>query len=187
MPLRISIYSIAGQIKRFARRARALLRRNPRQMALALLVGLSLGEPLLCIVHCQVWLPFMLGQHTATAHHHHMPGMDMSNMDMSDMDMAGMIMPGMNMSPMGMPGMDAATTTTDLSTCHFRGATGSDVPFHVPPSPIHELIATFVIATVLLLVIHQLPAATAGYPPDPFVPPPFQPPRPFAIQTLTHM
>ena len=185
------MHNLARRIKWLARAVRTGIRRNLRQLALALLVGLSVGEPLLCIVHCQIWLPSMLGQHMAAMHHHHMAGMDMSNMDMAGMSMPNMAMnmSGMDMAGMSMPGaaMNSASAAPDTSACHFRGATESDMPFHIQPSPVHELLATFAIALLLLLLIRQLPAAIAGHPPDPFISPPFQPPRPFGIQTLVRM
>lgn len=174
MSLRVSINNVANRIGRFIHAGRAQLRRSLTRIALVLLVGLSLGEPLLCIVHCQIWLPILFGQHLAAAHHHYVAGMDMSGMHAS-----GMSMPGTRMS--------AADTARDTMACHVRRATGSDVPFHVPPSPVHELLTAFATAIALLIVIQQLQAAAPGEPPSPFIPPPFHPPRPFAIQTLTHM
>lgn len=170
--LRIPVHSIARRIGRLARAGRTKLRRSLHQLALALLVSVSLGEPLLCIVHCQIWLPLMLGQHMAAGHHHHMPGMDMSSM------------PGMSMAGMD---LDTATTAPDTTACHIRGATGSDIPFHIPPSPVHELIIAFAIAIVPLLLIQQLLGTAISEPPNPFIEPPFQPPRPFIKQTLAHL
>ena len=155
-------------------------------MIATLLIGISLGEPLLCILHCQVWLPLMLGQHAAMAHHHHMPGMDMSTMGMADM--AGMSMSTMDMSTVDMAGMGISSMDVGSNdpaapamACHIRGTAGSDAPFHIPPSPVHELILAFMLTSVVLLLSHHLPEEMAAYPPNPFIAPPFQPPRPFAM------
>src|SRR5690242_14035347 len=99
--MRISTHSLARRIARLSRAARAQLRCGLRHMISTLLIGISLGGPLLCILHCQVWLPLMLGQHAAMAHHHHMPGVDTSRMA----DMAGMSMSNMDMASLGMAGM----------------------------------------------------------------------------------
>lgn len=163
---RVTISSITQWIGRLGR-SRGWVRRNCSNMMLVALVAVSLGESLLCILHCDIWLPLMLSQHRAMAHHH-MAGMDM------DMDMSGMMMPDMAADP----------TPVDRSTCHFRTTGGAQVPFHVPPSPIHETLPIFILAVMLIIVVRRYTPARSVAPPQPFLPPPFQPPRPFALQTL---
>ena len=52
---------------------------------LALLTLSFFGEPLLCIAHCDLWLPFAYARYFAAPqplhHHHHTPGMNMGSID----------------------------------------------------------------------------------------------------------
>lgn len=135
--------------------------RNLAMLLVALVVGL--GEPLLCVVHCQVWLPLLFSQASMQHmhHHHHMPGMKMDGMSGMAMD---------NTSVAGQPASDAAT-------CHLRGAGGSDVPFHVPPSPVHEVLPALAFVLLLLALALRMRPAPPGTPPRFYPPPLLRPPR----------
>ncbi len=138
--------------------------RNLAMVLVALVVGL--GEPLLCVVHCQVWLPLLFSQSSMQhMHHHHMPGMKMDGM------------PGMAMDDTSVAGQPAS----DAAACHLRGAGGSDVPFHVPPSPVHEVLPAFAFVLLLLTLLLRMLSAPPGTPPRFYPPPPLQPPRPITI------
>ncbi|KPV47366.1 hypothetical protein SE17_42495, partial [Kouleothrix aurantiaca] len=70
--------------------------RNLAMVLVALVVGL--GEPLLCVVHCQVWLPLLFSQASMQhVHHHHMAGLALGDTSVA-----------------GQPASDAAA-------CHLRG------------------------------------------------------------------
>lgn len=134
--------------------------RNLAMVLVALVVGL--GEPLMCVVHCQVWLPMLFSQASMQhMHHHHMAGMAMEDM------------PAMAMDDTSVAGQAAS----DAAACHLRGAGGSDVPFHVPPSPVHELLPAFAFVLLLLTFLLRMLPAPPGRPPHFYPPPPLRPPR----------
>jgi hypothetical protein len=165
---------ISAAIRRSYRRARRAYRalrmrlRSARAaVALVALLTLSLGEPLLCIIHCQIWLPieyhsYFAGQH---AHMHH----ESSHMILAEPAGAGI-----------------ATLTSPLpasdASCFMLRAAGSHdgAPFHVPPSPVHDLLPAAVALLVLVWLSSARPVAPPGDPPRIAQPPQLRPPIPFA-------
>ena len=137
------------------RRCRNSLRPSRHLAMLLVALVVCLGETLLCVVHCQVWLPLLLSQHAAQPMHHHTPGMPMGGLASAS---AG-----------GEPASDAAT-------CHLRGAGGADVPFHVPPAPVHDLLPGFALALPLLALARRIRPAPPGRPSRFCPPPPLRPP-----------
>jgi hypothetical protein len=97
---------------------RTQLRRGRASVALFVLLTLGLGEPLMCVIHCQFWLPSALQSYFALQHHHHHHTQTAS----------------------ARPAGAAAITlpaAADSSICFVRSTSGNGtVPFHVPPSPI---------------------------------------------------
>ena len=138
--------------------------RSMQALAMLLLaLTVSLGEPLLCIVHCQLWLPMMFGHYLVGQHqHHHMAGMDM---------------PGMAMGV----GSSAAPNAALSLGCQLRTAPGAGVPFHVPPSPVHDLLPAIVILLPLALLVRRYLVSPLGALPSQFFSPRLPPPRFFAI------
>lgn len=132
-------------------------------LLLALIV--SVGEPLLCILHCQIWLPLTFGHYLALQHQHHQ-------------HMAGMDMPGLAVGAQA--GSSAVRAASPSLACQMRGETGAGVPFHVPPSPLHDLLFTASILLPLALLARRGAARPPRAPPPLFFPPPLPPPRPFA-------
>jgi hypothetical protein len=130
-------------------------------LALLVLLTLGLGEPLLCILHCQVWLPAAYSRYYAAQHqhmHHHMAGMAMS-MDMP-MDMSTGDAPAAERAP--------APAHPQAENC-FMQRGGMPVPFHVPPSPIHDLLPVLALVILALQRMYRQLAAPPGDPPSPAV------------------
>jgi hypothetical protein len=138
-------------------------------VALVAALMLTVGEPLLCVIHCQVWIPFAHQNYSAAQHahmHHHMPGM---------------IMPPES-APAGATAV-ASPVPDSTSGCFMLSAGGNhgDVPFHVPPSPIHDLVPTLGLLSLLLLLVSiYSPAAPRDPPTAPRIIL-LRPPIPFAV------
>jgi hypothetical protein len=165
--IRATIRSNYSQARRVYRALRKRLRSARAAVALLVLLTLSLGEPLLCIIHCQIWLPiayhsYFAGQH---AHMHHGSSHVMSAEAASASD-APLLSP--------LPANDAS--------CFMLRADGNHdgVPFHVPPSPIHDLLPTLVVLLMLVWLTSARPAAPPGDPPRIAHPPRLRPPIPCA-------
>jgi hypothetical protein len=172
--IRATIRSYYGQVRRAYRALRARLRSARAAVALLVLL-LSLGEPLLCIVHCQIWLPIAYHSYSAAqhsyAHHAHHAHHGSANATMSDNTAAagGAIL------------VSAPLSASVPSYFMLRAAANRDgVPFHVPPSPVHDLLPTLVALIVLVLLMSIRPAAPPGDPPRILHPPQLRPPIPFA-------
>jgi hypothetical protein len=165
-----NIRSSYNQIRRTYRAIRARLRRARASMALLVVLVLALGEPLLCIVHCQIWIPFAYQSYFATqhAHMHHTSSHAMISAETATASSAASI---------------AAALPESDSSCFMLRAVGNHdgAPFHVPPSPVHDLLPTPVVLILLVLLTSIYPAAVPRDPPN--APHPFQlrPPIPFAV------
>lgn len=144
--------------------ARARLRRTRAALMLGLLLALSVGEPLLCIAHCDLWLPFLISSAQASPHQH--MHHNHAQMAARQAPTSGAIMAA---QPSGAP--DSAR----LCAQHLAG--DSSAPFHVPPSPVHELtLGGLVIVLLSLALLGRQPAAPPGSPPSRFYRPPLRPP-----------
>jgi hypothetical protein len=165
--IRATIRSQYGRARRAYRALRVRLRSARAAVALLVLLTLSLGEPLLCIIHCQVWLPlayhsYFAGQH---AHMHH------ASSHMMSADAA-----------VGSDAIMVSPLSANGAGCFMLRATGSHdgAPFHVPPSPVHDLLPTVVALLMLVWLSSTRPAAPPGDPPHIAHPPRLRPPIPFA-------
>ncbi|HNP74336.1 MAG TPA: hypothetical protein PKK15_24665 [Kouleothrix sp.] len=132
-------------------------RRRPRAaraLALPLLaLLLALGEPLLCVAHCQIWLPLQFSRYFASQHsqHHHLHG-----------------------TPAPGPGHAADRA----AECQMRGDAG--VPAHMPQPPVHDLVLALLVLVPLATLVRRYAAALAQFPALVFFPPLRRPPRPQA-------
>jgi hypothetical protein len=152
------------------------LRRDGAMLGLLVILSLGLGEPLLCILHCQIWLPAAYSSFFAAQHqhmHHHMAGMAMDG-DMSGMPM-DMSMPMDMRMPIDMSlAVDSTVERVDArppalpanSPC-FTQSGGADVPFHVPPSPVHELLPALILVFLIIQRVYRYPLVPLGGPPSP--------------------
>jgi hypothetical protein len=170
--IRATIRSYVGKAKRAYRALRTRLRSARAAVALLVLLTLSLGEPLLCIIHCQVWLPiayhsYFAAQHTHM-HHEHMQHGSSHTMAAEPADVGGTI--------------GAAPLPASDTNCFMQRATGAgdSTPFHVPPSPVHDLLPALVVLLSLVWLSSARPAAPPGDPPRISHPPQLRPPIPFA-------
>ena len=167
MRIRTAIRGYYGQARRAYRALRARLRSARVAVTLLMLLTLSLGEPLLCIIHCQVWLPiayhsYFAGQH---AHMHH------ASSHMISAEAAG-TSDAILVSPL---------SANDASCFMLRAASNHDgAPFHVPPSPVHDLLPALVALLMLVWLSSTRPAAPPGDPPHIAHPLRLRPPIPIA-------
>ena len=153
---------------------RARLRHQRAAIALVVLLSLSLGEPLLCIVHCQLWIPFAYQSYFAAQRlHDHHTHTAHSGPTLAAESLA---------QATGGRSVQAVAPATG-PTC-FMGCTvdeSSGVPFHVPPSPVHDIVPALMTVIAFVLVTRILPAAAPGDPPNVSHPLQLRPPIPFAV------
>jgi hypothetical protein len=138
-------------------------RRDHAVVALAALLSLGVFEPLLCIFHCQFWMPFVLHSYFSTQHHHHMMA---AGADMNDADMAGMVH-----TPVALIRGAALPDGCPL----YRGHS-SDAPIPPLPSPVHEVTLTLLLLIFVVLLMALQPPAPLTGPPHVFIPVPLRPP-----------
>jgi hypothetical protein len=157
-----------SQAKRAYGALRARLRRARVAVALLTVLMLMLGEPLLCIIHCQIWLPiayhgYFAAQH---AHMHHTTSHAILSAEAAAHGTAFVSSP--------LPDADPG--------CFMLRAAGNHdgVPFYVPPSPVHDLLPTLVLMIMLLLLTRARTAAPPGGPPRITHSPQLRPPILFA-------
>lgn len=148
----------AQQLTRRWRAWRARARGRQALLALSLAFGLGLGGPLLCVFHCDIWMPLMSHSPAAHAHHHHM----MNGQAMDDAAMAAM--PGMaHAASAAQPAPRPAQPSAGCAVLTPGGAPDG-VP--MPPSPVYELLTVALAGAVLLVLLSR-----RGYPAPPGDPP----------------
>ncbi len=169
MKFRTTVHNTYRRFRHAYGALRARLRRARVAVGLLVLMSLALGEPLLCIIHCQIWLPIAYHSYFAVqhAHMHH----STSNALMSDEAAA----------TSGAVFVASSLPATDASCFMLRADGNPDgVPFHVPPSPVHDILPTLVALIMLVLLTSIRPAAPPGDPPQIAHSPRLRPPIPFA-------
>lgn len=172
MRVRTTIRCWYSQIKRRWGALRARLRRERAALALLTLLTLGLGEPLLCIIHCQVWLPIAYHSYFATQHVHHSHHAQHRVSGIMPADAAPAPGTALMLSPVSANDPACAMPTVSGS--------GDGVPFHAPPSPVHDVLPAFLALFFTALLLHVHPAAPPGEPPRRAWPPPLRPPIRFA-------
>ena len=150
-------------IRQCARKAQARLRGNIATALLVLLFGLSLSEPLLCVIHCQIWLPIAYHNYHAAMHHDHHAQVQATAQ-----------------SSTYQATNTAADGSSSMPVCATFGPTGSPMPLYVPPSPVHDLVLTLLSVGILLLFANSLPVLAPSAPPQLAPPRLFRPPK-FAL------
>jgi hypothetical protein len=163
-----TIRSYYGRVRRAYGALRARLRRARVAVALLAVLTLALGEPLLCIIHCQIWLPIAYHSYFAAQHTH------MRHTSSSVMSAEAATASGATFVSAPLP--------ASVPSCFMLRAAGNrdGVPFHVPPSPVHDLLPTLVVLIMLVLLTSIRPAAPPGDPPHITHSPRLRPPIPFA-------
>jgi hypothetical protein len=165
--------NIVLQTKRALLAWRVRLLSGRAAVALLLLFTLGLGEPVLCIIHCQIWLPiafhsYFAAQH-AHMHHHNLAGVTAAPAEPPVARIAG-------------AAAIAPTASTDSPTCAFQsGSSSGSSPFYIPPSPVHDAIPALLLLLLVSLVVAAHPPPLAARPPHVFCEPPLRPPISSAV------
>jgi len=159
-----------SQLRRTYGALRARLRRARLAVGLLVVLTLALGEPLLCIVHCQIWIPFAYQSYFAAqhAHMHHTTSDALMSAEAATARSAVFV---------------ASPLPAGELNCFMLRATGNHngEPLHMPPSPVHDLLPTLVVLILLVLLTSIQPAAAPRDPPNVPHPLPLRPPIPFAV------
>lgn len=160
MQLSASMQAWHRRARHLRRTVRARLRRDGATAALLVVLALGLGEPLVCIIHCQFWLPIVLPS-LASAHHYHTHATAVPS----------------NSEPLLTTG--GAATLPGIASCLMRQGplTDSDLSIPVPASPVHEMVLAIVASLAVSLLISILPAPPSVDPPPISYPPPPRPPN----------
>jgi hypothetical protein len=131
------------------------------------MLSLAVFEPLLCIVHCQLWMPFALHSYFGAQHQHqHMHTQAPSAASVPALANAA----------------DSALVqvAAPAAECAIHMGSPSGSPLSPPPSPVHETLLTLVLPIFIVLLAVAYPAAPLTGPPRVFVPVPLRPPIPIA-------
>jgi hypothetical protein len=157
-----------SRLRRRWRAWRARLRHARATAALFAILTLGLCEPLMCILHCQLWLPFAFQSYLASqqqqGHQHHQQHQHAA--------MAAEAPSGAAIQP--------AEAPAHLICQPNVGTRQGAVPFHVPPSPVHDMIPAGTLLLIVVLIASLAPAAPPGDPPRVAPVPLLRPPILFA-------
>lgn len=170
MPISVKIRGYYSQFRRAYGAFRSRLRRARLSVALLGVLTLALGEPLLCIIHCQIWIPFAYQSYFAAqhAHMHHTTSDALMSAEAATARNAALVVAPL---PAGDP------------SCFLMRAAGdhNGIPVYVPPAPVHDLLPTLVVLILLVLLTSIHSAAAPRDPPNVPHPLPLRPPIPFAV------
>ena len=160
-----SVLTTRASLIRLARRWRAWQQRVRRgRAALALLALLTIGvfEPLLCVVHCYLWLP--LANQPATAEHQHQH------------------IHTANAAPAAMPAADLAIGETSPAPegCSLHFGPLSGMPESPLPQAVHEMTLPLLLLAAVLVLLAERFYPSLRDPPPVFLPVPLRPPISFA-------
>ncbi|MFL5807798.1 MAG: hypothetical protein ACJ8CR_39470 [Roseiflexaceae bacterium] len=133
--------------------------------ALVALLSLGVFEPLLCIIHCQFWMPFVLQNYFATQHQHH-----------HHLLTTGVAGAASTAHPSGA----AIVQSAQPDGCPLYRGHSSDAPIPPLPSPVHEVMLSLLLLISVVLLVALQPAAPCTGPPRVFIPVPLRPPIPIA-------
>ena len=160
MQLSASMQAWHRRARHLRRTVRARLRRDGATAALLVVLALGLGEPLVCIIHCQFWLPIVLPS-LASAHHYHTHATAVPS----------------NSEPLLTTG--GAATLPGIASCLMRQGplTDSDLSIPVPASPVHEMVLAIVALLAVVPLISRVSPAPLTHPPCVVFPPPLRPPN----------
>jgi hypothetical protein len=163
--------NILLHVKRELHAWRVRLRSRRAAVTLLLLLTFGLGEPILCIIHCQIWVPialqnYLAAQHAHMHHHHHIQGVA-APADQSNVPAAG-------------AAAIASTRSANVSTCAFQSGSDSS-PIHIPPSPVHDAIPAVLLLLLVSFAVGARPGPLPANPPHVFYPPPLRPPISFVV------
>jgi hypothetical protein len=155
------------RVRRALRAARAWLRRHARLAAPVAALTVALAEPLLCIGHCQLWLPMMLAASSPGAHAAHNAGHSGHHAHSEAAPVETLPAVGDGAQHIGEHGPACA-----LGPANEAGG----MPYHLPPSPVREAVLAAVPALAVALLVAVLSSVRSLSPPSIALAPPFRPP-----------
>jgi hypothetical protein len=160
------------RIKRALHAWRVRLCGRRAAVVLLLLLTFGLGEPMLCIIHCQIWLPIALQNYLAAQHahmhHHHVQG--------------AAAPAGQSAVAAGGAAAIASTGPANAATCALQSGPGSgSSPVYIPPSPVHDAIPALLLLLLVSFAVSGRPPPLPANPPNVFYAPPLRPPISFAV------
>jgi hypothetical protein len=157
-----------GLARRRWRAWRGRLRRDRAALALVMTLALAVFEPLLCIVSCQFWMPFVFSNYFAAQHQHH------HHMDGQAANVAATTVPA--------NAVDAALIgeAAPALVCMLHMGVPSGSPLPPPPPPLHETLPTLVLPLFIILLAAICLTVPLTGPPRVFIPVPLRPPIPIA-------
>jgi hypothetical protein len=147
---------------------RSRLRRDRAALALAMTLSLAVFEPLLCIVSCQFWMPFVFSNYFPAQHEHH------HHMHTQAANMAAMPI------PLGRADVALIGKATPAAVCIMHMGYPSESPLPPPPAPLHETLPTLVLPLFIFLLAAIYLSVPLTGPPRVFIPVPLRPPIPIA-------
>ena len=157
-----TIRNIAWSLKRTWRAWQTRLRRNYSALTLSVLLTLGLGEPLLCVFHCQVWLPLIHHAYFSAQHQHQHQSHIIQNSAMATAPGVPALQATDNAQPAYQAllsiGIGGAATTTNCFS--MQPGSSAPAPSEVPPSPVHDLLilmVAFVLVIPRLIPYHMKP------------------------------
>jgi hypothetical protein len=144
------------------------LRRDRAALALFMILSLAVFEPLLCIISCQFWMPFVLTNYFPAQHqqHHHMHSQAANT--------SAMIVP----SESAQAALIEKAAPAEICVMHMGSPSGS--PLSPPPAPLHETLPTLVLPLFIILLAAIYLSAPLTGPPRVFIAVPLRPPIPIA-------
>ena len=163
-----TIREVWGLTKRRWRAWRGRLRRDRAALALVLILSLAVFEPLLCIVSCQFWMPFVFSNYFPAQHEHH------HHMHTQAASMAA--------APIQANTADVALIgkAVPAAVCIMHMGYPSGSPLPPAPPPLHETLPTLVLPLFIFLLAAIYLSAPLTGPPRVFIPVPLRPPIPIA-------
>lgn len=146
---------------RSLRHARWLRRLWHPSSALLIALCLLFAEPITCIIHCQIYIPWLLRHQRVHQHQQHVQHTLLPTI--RDGQSVQALVTALDSAPQG-------------SLCfQMRGDHSSPGPL-TPPSPVHDILLLTSIALVDLALSQRLQARALLRPPDHALPPPTPPP-----------
>jgi hypothetical protein len=131
------------------------------------MLSLAVFEPLLCIVHCQLWMPFAERSYFGAQHQHHHIHIQAAS-TASAPALANAADPAL------------IQVAAPAAGCAIHMGSPSGSPLSPPPSPVHETLLTLVLPIFIILLAVAYPSAPLTGPPRVFVPVRLRPPIPIA-------
>jgi hypothetical protein len=159
--MRQLISTARSRRRTLARRLRALARPSA---VLLLTLCFAFAEPLACIIHCELYVPWLAQHQYSYQHHQHSQTPEVAS----------------GTAGAGAPAAEAfvaqPTALPANSNC-FQASGGGSSPAQAPPSPVHEVILAALLVLAGIAPGFGMPARAAPPPRTRGAAPPTPPPR----------